>query len=360
MEASAGAANERLIIKMDGQLNKPEMQDGTPESTRSVRRSVFRRFSWLWILIAIFIVAAAYLHVRYRSPIDFEKATADKQAVWLLVQDFSRQKTEDREKLFDMYIGKIAAPNPENVEENIYSLPERVQKIVGPFIAGSDTKTESWKSQREWLPYMRIDYRFEYDPEGKSAYITSRDIKPGPSLISRWEKRREEIEQGRVEKISTVEKNIRLLIYQWFVSKYRYYDSVSDNDKKKALETIVKDAENWQYFYNQLRGHGGLEALSRSQLVAMMEMNIDGWLDFAELDQLAKVLWFKDVIVSAIVAESVSFGPDRAADAKGKGNNKPGLFAAELPPRKPTPGDKKESALGGFVEKVTQYFKLAK
>ncbi len=309
------------------------------------RRKYFKRFTWFFLIVAIVAGIFVLMAYRYRKPIDLEHATPDKQAAWLAVQDFSAEEPATQEKLFDMYIGKVTVPDAEKVGTSTYALPGYIEKLAWMFMGGRDDKVVEWRATHERLPVLRVDYVFDYDKNSKSAFITSRDVKPGPALKKRWEERRAAMKQGKVAKTPLVEKNVQLLIFQWFVAKYKYYDAAPDKKKKAALNAVVADVNNFQAFYNDLRAKAGMPKLTRAQMLGEMDMTVDSWLELVSVEELAKVLWFKDLVVSIVVAQTAAPNPANTnGDSKNAGNAEP--------PKKPVPGENTDIA-----EKIRNWLK---
>lgn len=297
------------------------------EALESGRRSRFmKRLIIFSILALIVVVCALVLWRRYCAPIDLERATVDKQAAWLVAQDFSKQSSETREQLFDMYVGKISAPSPENAAETVYKLPDSAKKIAGVFLSGRDEKTSKALESYQRAPYLRVDYVVSLDPNSKSQYLTSSDVKPSSTFIERWNKRQAEMKDRKRPKRPKSEKNIQLLAMQWFVAKYKTYDAAPDPKKKATLDAIVLDLENLQTFYNELRASAGLPKTTRAKMLREFELTADSWMEMAEPDELAKVYWFKDLLVAITVAKMSPLSD---------GQTTKGPFAFKYPPLKP-------------------------
>ncbi|MBQ9812109.1 MAG: hypothetical protein IJM54_02240 [Thermoguttaceae bacterium] len=294
------------------------------------RRRFIKRFVLFVVVLALICVGFFFTVQRYLAPIDPEDAPIDKKIGWLALRDLSKESPETREKLFDMYVGSVSIPSSENAEETVYELPEQVKKASGVFLSGRDAKVAAWSENERRLPYLRVDYVVDGSDERAGQYVESRDVAPGPALLERWEARRKGIENGKTrKKTTTVERNIQLLIMQWFNSRMKAYDAAPAEKKRAKLDAIAVDLQNFQKFYNSLRASAKMEELPLSGLLREFELTVDSWLELTTPDELAKILWFKDLMEAVVVQQK--------AGTAGKG---PRLF--DYPPVVPGKTDEKQ------------------
>lgn len=270
------------------------------------RRRFVKRFVLFVVVLALLCVGFFFTIQRYLTPIDPENATTDKKIGWLALRDLSKESPETREKLFEMYIGSVSIPSPENAEESVYELPEPVKKASGVFLSGRDEKVAAWRENERRLPYLRVDYVVVGSEERAGQYVESRDVEPGPALLERWESRRKGIKDGKTrKKTTTVERNIQLLIMQWFNSRMKAYDAAPADKKRAKLDAIAVDLQNFQKFYNSLRASAKMEELTLSGMLREFELTSESWLELTTPDELAKVLWFKDLMESVVLQQKV-------------------------------------------------------
>ncbi|MBP5623217.1 MAG: hypothetical protein J6X44_14520 [Thermoguttaceae bacterium] len=271
------------------------------------RRRFIKRFVLFVVVLALLCVGFFFTIQRYLTPIDPENASTDKKLGWLALRDLSKESPETREKLFDMYVGSVSIPSPENAEETIYELPEPVKKASGVFLSGRDKKVEAWIENERRPPYLRVDYVVVGSDDRAGQYVESRDVEPGPALLERWETRRKGIKAGKArQKTTTIERNIQLLIMQWFNSRMKAYDAAPAEKKRAKLDAIAVDLQNFQKFYNSLRASAKMEELTLSGMLREFELTVDSWLELTTPDELARVLWFKDLMESVVLQQKIS------------------------------------------------------
>ncbi len=309
---------------MDPSVYYSDYGDELDEAVEQGRRRRFVKRFVLFVVILALVGSGFFFTVhRYLSPIDPENASVDKKIGWLALRDLSKEPPETRKKLYDLYLGSVSVPDPENAEATIYELPEPAKKLSGVFLAGRDAEVAAWRARETRLNYLRIDYVVKRSDERAGSCVESRDVEPGPALIERWETRRKELAEGRPrKKTPTLERNIQLLMLEWFNAKSRAYDAAPDDKKRAKLEAIVADLENFQTFYNKVRVAGKLEELSLAGMLREFDLTADGWLELTTPEEIAKVLWFKDLL-SAVVAQKMS------------GDLNAGFNVFEYPPRIP-------------------------
>lgn len=327
--------------------------DAVVEAER--KRKFRNRFIIFTLVLALVVALCVFAYLRYSAPIDLAKATPDRAASWLVFRDLSEETPETQAQLFDLYFDKISVADPSGESEKSggYALPSAIQRFSGVFLSGRDEAVQAWRLSNERLPILRVDYAIVPSKSSKSVYVTSCDVKPGPSLSKRWNARREgskDVALYAGEKKTTIEKNVQLLIFHWFVSRCKQYDAASDDAKKQTLDAIVADLNNFQAFYNDLRKSAGMSSLTRVGMLREFDMTIDGWLDFASVEDLARVLWFKDLLVAIVVSQTSNplADADNAnaddQDAEGTASAaKKSLVDFEYPPRKPTEASNKDS-----------------
>ena len=265
------------------------------------KRRFWRRFTVFVILILLVVGAVALFARRYMAPIVVEEATPDKAVGWLVLRDLSEESADNQEKLFDLYIGSVTVPSAEDGKKRAYKLPEPVKKFSGLFLAGREKKVDEWEKSYDRPPYLRVDYIIKPQKTRTSKYILSSDVAPGPSLEERWNAKREQLAKGeKGPKKTLAEKNVQLLIMQWFATRCKSYDAAPDDQKKAKLDAISAELTNVQGFYNGIREAAKKKPLTQSELLKEFEMSVESWCEFASLEELAKILWFKDLVVGIV------------------------------------------------------------
>lgn len=299
---------------------------------RPARSSRLGCFGRLALTTALLVVAlgsvAAFFYWRHVSaPIDAENASTGKLVGWLALRDLSAETPETRERLFDRYVetlgGADGVVEPEKLE-----LPPQAKKFARIFFAerAKDESEEELRfeknaaetaanspSNAERPPYLRLDYYVAprpVDSPQTSEYVLSDDVRPGPALLKRWNASREQAKNGaaKTKKTPAVEKNVRLLVMQWFVAKRKAYDAAPDAEKARRLEKTRDELLGWQELYKKIRADATHKSAPRSEMLAEFEKTVESWNEFETPEELAKTLWFKDLIVAAVAAQETPFG----------------------------------------------------
>ncbi len=319
---------------------------------RPVRSSRLGCFGRLALTAALLVVAlglvAAFLYWRNVSaPIDAENASTGKLVGWLALRDLSAETPETRERLFDRYVETIGGADgvfePEKLE-----LPPQAKKFARTFFAKRAKKeveeelrfeeddaeldaSETPNAKR--APYLRLDYYVaprSADSPRTSEYVLSDDVRPGPALLKRWSASREQTKNGDAptKKTPAVEKNVRLLVMQWFVAKRKAYDAAPDAEKTRRLQETIDELVGWQELYIKIQTDATQTTPTRAEMLAEFETTVDSWNEFETPEELAKTLWFKDLIVAAVAAQETPLGrlappkPPRARNAATNRSNK--------------------------------------
>lgn len=290
-------------------------QDGQTSPTQEKPKKRRRILRFFLIAALLFVGAGAWFYYHETScPIAVEKATPARALGWLALRDFSEESEETREQLFDYYYSSIggAKESSKSAEKPKLKLPKSVRNVSSFFLAGSEKKANEWAEHYDRPSYVRVDYLIRRTSKSESPYVSSRDIVPGPALERRWNARRDAVAKGKTKK-SKVEKNIQLLVMQWFVSKYRKYDATPDDQKKEFLETTADEMEALQQFYELARASsddGDKRSLTRAELIAEFERMLEGWYEVAPLKDVAKAVWFKDALITTVVAREMRLDPE--------------------------------------------------
>lgn len=303
--------------------------DATPTEPylRPTRRGCFGRLvrtaatlAALGAVSAGSIAGILYWH-NVSEPIDVENASTGKLVGWLALRDLSAETPETRERLFERYVATLGGEGGD-VEPQKIEIPEQAKRLASRFLAnlsGSRSAEEpsadaasAAKKNAARLPVLRLDYYVaprSADSPLTSEFVLSEEVRPGPALLKRWNASREARENGvEQEKTSAVEKNIRLLVLQWFVAKRRDYDAAPDAQKAARLQAAADELLGWQELYGQIQLDATRTGASRVALLAEFEKTVASWNAFDPPEELAKTLWFKDLIVATLAARETPFG----------------------------------------------------
>lgn len=301
--ATAQTSLERKIMEDNIEVRDFQQKQGQP------RRSLVRFWWSLAIVILLLATCAGVFYRNVMAPIDVENATLTKAVGWLALRDLTKETSETRAKLFEMYFGKVVE-NPDDsfeFDENLdeLPLPANLQGVVGTFLKEGDKKLEEWNQGRRRPPFVRIDYVIRHDGDSTSKYIVSSDVAPGTALTKRWQEGHILVTSGR-SLASNVERNIQMLFMQWFLFRMKTYDALPDSEKKSFLERCADEIQTLQRFYVKLREANGLAPLTRAEMLNQFERQNEGWCEFAQIDELAKVMWFKDLLVKVVVLQELN------------------------------------------------------
>lgn len=276
---------------------------------RSRRRPIVK----LLILLGVLAVVLAFCGWRFyrnvSAPIDIENASTAKAVGWLAFRDLTRESAETRAELFDMYFGKIT-DDPDaafsfDPDKDAIEIPSNLQSVVHTFLKSGEEKVDEWNRKRVRPPFVRIDYVIRGDGESTSQYVVSSDVFPGPALQERWQQRHIAATTGESH-TTNVERNVQMLLMQWFESRLKSYDAAPDAEKKAFLERCADEVDSLQKLYASLRASAGMRKLNRSEQLREFERQNEGWCEFAELEELARVIWFKDLVVSVVVMRELN------------------------------------------------------
>lgn len=296
---------------------------------RSSRLGCFGRLALTSALLVVALgsVAALFYWRSVSAPIDAENASTGKLVGWLALRDLSVETPETRERLFDRYLETLGGPDGV-VEPEKLELPPQAKKFAQIFFAdrAKDEAEEELQFEEDAVApvanspstakrpsYWRLDYYVAprpVDSPQTSEYVLSDDVRPGPALLKRWNAAREQAQNGaaKTKKTPAVEKNIRLLVMQWFVAKRKAYDAAPDAEKARQLEKTRDELLGWQEFYEKIQADATQTTPTRAEMLAEFEKTVDSWNEFATPEELAKTLWFKDLIVAAVAAQETPLG----------------------------------------------------
>ena len=202
-------------------------------------------------------------------------------------------------KLFDFYCSRLTGDESgEFVFDDSVSLeaPESIRGVVGSVLSATDSRTLTWAENRVRPPYARIDYVVVPTPERASRYVVSADIKPGPALEKRWQGRQIAVARGETRS-SNVERNIRALVMQWFVSRLRRYDATADEKKKEYLDATARELIAFKAFTTVSRFQRESGTFAR-RTAPQFERTNEGWCEITRSTNSRESCGSKDLLVS--------------------------------------------------------------
>lgn len=281
------------------------------------------------LVVALGSVAGLFYWRSVSAPIDVENASTGKLVGWLALRDLSAETPETRERLFDRYLETLESDDgvvkPEKLE-----LPEQAKRFARLYFQRVEEAKEAKEAQKpetpatknvktpkrpdsKRAPYFRLDYYVatrSADSTETSEYVVSSDVRPGPALLKRWNAVREKsnADADKRDKTPAVEKNVRLLAMQWFVAKRRAYDKAPDAQKQRRIDETVDELLGWQKLYKKILNDATQAPTSRAEMLAEFEKTVESWNELETPEELAKTLWFKDLIVAAVAKRETPLG----------------------------------------------------
>ncbi len=280
------------------------------------------------LIVALGSVAGLFYWRSVSAPIDVENASTGKLVGWLALRDLSVETPETRERLFERYVETLESADGV-VEPEKLELPEQAKRFARLYFQRVEKEKEAQKTKKtqtqaetndaapsrrnaKRAPYFRLDYyvapRSADSPE-TSEYVVSSDVRPGPALLERWNAAREKSNAAaKGDQTPAVEKNVRLLVMQWFVAKRRAYDKAPDAEKQRQIDETVAELLGWQKFYMKIQNDATQTPPSRAEMLAEFEKTVESWIELETSEELAKTLWFKDLLVAAVAKSETPFG----------------------------------------------------
>jgi len=95
---------------------------------------------------------------------------------------------------------------------------------------------------------------------------------------------------------------------QWFVAKRRAYDKAPDAEKQRQIDETVAELLGWQKFYMKIQNDATQTTPSRAEMLAEFEKTVESWIELETSEELAKTLWFKDLLVAAVAKSETPLG----------------------------------------------------
>ncbi|MDO4585693.1 MAG: hypothetical protein Q4C95_00180 [Planctomycetia bacterium] len=289
------------------------MEDNNHSNNNSTASSfsIFQRIGrifWRLFLFSliVFIVIAIGIGIWLRNinaPINPENINSSQLTQWFLFRDLNKETLEISEKLADQYIQFI---------ENQIDNPDDI-----PYINSVKGKIRQYLQKKETAnPILTTDskkrYQLQYQVTPRnvsrqypSCYIIPDDIIPSSGLIKQLNS------INKLKKTPNpflkVEKNCHFVLKNWFLTKMRLYQETPDDKKLDFLRRTIHDLMRFQLFYQKLLQQ--LDCPEAGQITLLKDFNslTSAWfMEYAlneNPEELARLLWFKDLLVSTIIIE---------------------------------------------------------
>ncbi|MBR5626049.1 MAG: hypothetical protein IKW74_00335 [Thermoguttaceae bacterium] len=277
------------------------------EELKHVLKRYRHRFFLVWILYFflfgcfVFILAAGILYWYLHRPIDVKNinhASSQQVAGWFVLRDLEKESQEVQTALCDRYM-KVIQSDPEN--DHLEIDPMYIDWIRPVLKKRSDSAKKDWQGASVLFgKWNRQDYIIKVDANHSGKYVLPKDIQPGEDLIRM--KAKKDRKNGSLVKI---ENNVQLLFRLWFVKKMNEYTETPDDQKAAFLEKTSEELLFLQKRYNNVLEQMGLPAEPRLSLLRNYYKIIASWYQTTSVEELAKILWFKDLLIVVTIQKSV-------------------------------------------------------
>lgn len=279
--------------------NLPELQSA--EESRPKRRRFFRFFLWSLIFLLAMIVLVAlgvgYWARQFYAPIDVETADTTRLAGWIALRDLSKETPETQQDLAEKYFEPL---KHDVVIDWDAPLAQKILPYTQKYVETRDRLLDDWEKTRGTKKLLRRDYTL--DPSSGGA-VRSNDVLPAADLIERLNALKKSGKPAVPPPATSVERNIRLMMKSWFLHNMTLFDQAPDDAKGDVLESAADQMLRLQNLYNDYREKIGLNRLSDLELLRDFDFMVSSWYDDTPIDELARLLWFKDLTVTVLIAK---------------------------------------------------------
>ncbi|MDD3586264.1 MAG: hypothetical protein PHQ75_03705, partial [Thermoguttaceae bacterium] len=266
-------------------------------TTGKLSRIFMRLVLFVFVVFCIAGLGIGYWFHKYCPPINVEKANPDVLTGWLLLRDFRSLDAQTQEGLLKQYL-EYFGPQAKKVEKSrMFGV---AVKIAAKYAGERNRRVEQWGQTRSKRLFARNEYMLSVsDPEKvKGKYIASTDIIPTDKLLKRLQEETQSEVPGPMTK---TEGNCRVLTKRWFLMRMQEYDNEPDEEKIAFLEDLTEQLNWWQNYYNEFLVAMGLEPDGELELLRELSLLVCSWYDTTPPEELARLLWFKDLVISVAV-----------------------------------------------------------
>ncbi len=282
-----------------------DKEDLLSTETRKKGRKVHLVTLIFYLLLVAVLTILAGIGIWSRKvygPMNLSTATPSALKNWIMLRRFDKETPEIRRKLLLKYV-EVYGPEAPGAEPN--KACGFVKNLSRKYILERQEQTRIWEQNRFPLDKCRIEYRVkpQTDPAG-SKYILPRDIVADESL------KKSEQEVKAIAPATRMEANIRYLVREWFLWKMEEYAKTDDSKKLDFLLKTVQEINYWQEFYIESLVALDLPRLETLELYREFMLTIYWWYEISDdTESLARLLWFKDALVSVMTAQQTGRPP---------------------------------------------------
>jgi len=275
---------------------------------KAPKRKKFRFFIYALLFLLLMVIGAALalgIWVRqFYTPIRVEEATPVRLAGWAVLRDLDEVEPQVQQQLAEKYFEPIR----EDMEVDFES--EEAKKILSytkPVAEKRDAELAQWGKEQPAKKFLRREYRAKKPDQGA---IRSSDVTPTDDLKKEYDALKSSGKTRVPPARTTPEKNIRTIIKNWFIYQIQQYDAAPDDRKAAQINSTADQLLRLQKIYNQYREAAGLKPLTQIEQLREFDFMSASWFDSTEIDELARLLWFKDLIVTVLIAKQSGSEPD--------------------------------------------------
>lgn len=279
----------------------PDSQTRMPvPSTAAMKLSrIFTRLVlFVFVVFCVAGLGIGYWFHKYCPSIKLERANADVLTGWLLLRDFRSLDSSTQEELLKAYLEHFG-PNSKPVEKNnVYGAALR---IAAKYAGERNRRVAQWGATRPKRLFARNEYAVSVaDLERvKGQFIVSSEVVATRQLLQSLQTDKYEVPRP----MTKTEGNCRILTKRWFLMRMNEYDRKPDKEKVAFLEELTRELDWWQNYYNDFLVAMGLERDGELELLRELSLLVCSWYEGTPPDELARVLWFKDLVVSVAVLQ---------------------------------------------------------
>ncbi|MDO5580410.1 MAG: hypothetical protein Q4G69_04705 [Planctomycetia bacterium] len=250
----------------------------------------------LVVFLVVGVLLALWIH-KYFGPMNLDNPNADLLNTWLIVRDFSKETPEVREKLLINYLKHYGPEAEESVPSRLVGA---TKKITRHFFKSRLDRVQSWGDTRTCRSFVRSEYAVRPENLVKDRYVLPEDIKPTSELEAfRTSKEYTSVPPAQMR----TELNCRYLVREWFHWKMKIYSKLPEDKKNDFIRKSAKEMIWWQDFYCDILRRMDLPVPSLLELLRELDLTILWWYEStSDSEELARLLWFKDLLISANVA----------------------------------------------------------
>ena len=276
-------------------------------------RSIFFGCLYAFLVLALLTVLTLVgigIWVKYCqktiSPRASRRARSVQLSGWLAFNDIQKQTPEVRETLVNKYVYRL-----DQLEHADFSSPlvvraiPYIKQVAREYLQKRDENVINQELSAKKGVISPPDYQIITTADS-GTYVLSTEVKPTKALlenISNLKKDHRGDTSVPIEKESRVESNIRTLTKEFFLRQMTRYDGRSDEEKPLLIVETAQTLLRFSQIYDRARIELGLPPQGAVEQVRDLNHIVAGWAYTTEPETLARLYWFKDVMVAMTLAE---------------------------------------------------------